>query len=227
MTYRPGTCVMPHAQDPDRPRAALGGLLLCAGHHRSLVELLGDGRAPGELAGLYGALATVLHPRRQIAGTQSFVTVDTSGDVDMRVVELRHQVVHDLAWWARAHVEELATAEIPASAQPAVLSMWLGRYADWSAAQPFIDEYLGVLQELAGRARSAYDLPQIRRSAWVGQCVETVDGEPCAGALYSHEYGRDSDHGNVIACDTCRVEYAPAQWVRLGRRVGKRLAATG
>jgi hypothetical protein len=36
----PGTCIAPHRTDPDRPRTALGGLRLCAGHHAALVEAL-------------------------------------------------------------------------------------------------------------------------------------------------------------------------------------------
>jgi hypothetical protein len=282
-----GTCIAPHRTDPDRPRTALGGLRLCAGHHTALVETLtgpsaaddptldavwgvrthrgvtihgtrdaaacawtmakttqppvgpppnfaiqapptlvcGDGETwhdprtyrPGGLLRDYLTLATVLTGHRTVAGAYVTGTVDWQLPIADPVAELRSQIRHDLTRWARTHADELNVTR-PASEEPAHLSAWLARYTDWSAAQPWIDDYLSVLTELRGRARTLIDLPRPRRVD-VAACVERPGGVRCTGRLWTRLREDRDPTPPIIDCDTCEASYTGDRWKRLGERV--------
>lgn len=282
-----GLCTAAHRTDPDRPRPALGGLQLCAGHLTALTDALtgpsaaddptidavwginvgyriitcdsrdkatatlalkdrdrsfrmnmgpgtysapptlvvGDGHTwhdpahyrPGQLARAYTTLATLL------TGHVTTATAHVSGTVDWRlpiadhVADTRVRIRHVLASWSRLHAEELAVSP-PDGDHPTATSAWLARYVDWSAAQPWANEYVSELAELHARARSLVDLPQPRRVD-VAACVEHPAGVRCEGQLTTRLREDGDPRPAVIECDTCQAEYTTDRWQRLGERI--------
>lgn len=248
-TIGSGLCVVPHLREPDRPRAALGGLLVCAGHREHLARMLEPGdqvladgsRIPGTLAVAYGALAAQLTPSRGRGGPGGRPT-EAPLPIDPSVAEVRANIRGVLASWARLHAEELTRPSptcrgcamaaaigapacerhrpVPTDDAPAVTAAWLAQWLDWSCAQPFIDEYLAELVELDGRAASLVDRGRMRLTLYIGRCVEDGAGARCVGTVYA--LIRETAAGatdRVVYCDTCLTEYPSWQWSRLNGRM--------
>lgn len=213
------TCVMPHRDG--QPRRTLGELLLCAGHHHALTDTLTPQPDRLTLAQLYDQLATLL------PGRPTTSTGPVSGSHNHRlplnptIADIRIDIRHTLASWARIHTEELHTTP-PGGDEPAAVAPFLARYVDWSAAQPWIDDYLGELAELRRRAWNAYDLTRIRSTWTVGPCYlpDPAHGT-CPGMIrVVIREQRDDSLATTVAC-TADPEHTwtPEQWTRLGRRL--------
>lgn len=179
---------------------------------------------PGALVRDYLTLGTLLTGHVTAAAAHVSGTTDWRLPIADHVAELRSQIRHDLAVWARTHADQLA-ATPPAAADPAALSAYLARYTDWSAAQPWAADYVTVLNELRGRARAFIDLPQPRRVD-VAACVERPAGIRCTGRLSTRLREDPSDPLLPIECDTCPASYSGEQWERLGKRIQADLART-
>lgn len=286
-------CTVPHRTDPDRPRTALGGLQLCAGHLTALTETLtgpsaaddptvdavwgvrergvvivyglerrhavaaiaaakrlrelararknpppwafdapgelvcGDGETwhdprdyrPGQLARAYATLATLLTGHVTVTASAGHVsgTTDWRLPIADHVAELRSQIRHDLAVWARIHSDQLASTP-PTATDPVTLSAYLARYTDWAAAQPWVADYVTVLTELRSRAHALVDLPQPRLMD-VAACIERPDGVRCEGRLTSRVREEGDTRPVVIECYTCGANYTGERWEALGRRI--------
>lgn len=213
-------CVMP---THDQPRRAHGELLLCAGHHHALTDLF---TAPGPdrltLPELYDELVTVLAGLTTTAGGAPVTgTAHAPLPLNERVADIRVGIRRTLASWAAVHAEELR-ATAPADDEPATVGRWLARYTDWAAAQPWVDDYLGELLALRGRAWSAYDLTRIRSAFPVGRCyLVDAAGAPCGGVIrVVIRERRDETLETTVACDSAPEHvWSPEQWTRLGRHL--------
>jgi hypothetical protein len=209
MTVQP--CLAPHR---DNPPGALGGLKLCAGHFARLRDLL---VGPETLAGAYANLLDAHRGHRTASSAHVTGTTEHRLPIVEAVAELRSQIRHDLVYWTDCHAAQMRTTR-PDSEDPGRLCPWLARYTDWSAAQPWIGDYLDVLSELAGHARRLIDLPAPRRTV-VGNCVEYVDGRRCTGTLYTIARDAGDPTPVVVQCDTCPAAYDSTRWERLGKRL--------
>lgn len=215
-------CVMP---THDQPRRAHGELLLCAGHHHALVDLFtAAGPDRVTLAELYDELATVLAGLTTTAGGAP-VTGSSEARLPLNehVADVRVGIRHTLASWARVHAEELR-ATPPADDEPTTVGPWLARYTDWAAAQQWIDDYLGELLALRGRAWSAYDLTRIRSAFDVGPCyLPDLAGAPCVGEI--RVVIREQQDETLETTVACTVDpdhvWTAEQWTRLGRHLSR------
>jgi hypothetical protein len=172
---------------------------------------------PGALARDYLTLGTLLTGHVTTAAAHVSGTPDWRLPIADHVAEARTRIRHVLASWARLHAEELPSTP-PSGDHPTVTSAWLARYTDWSAAQPWVDEYLAELTELRGRARALIDLPQPRRVD-VAACVEYPGGVRCTGQLSTRLREDGDPQPSVIECDTCDAAYTSERWQRLGERI--------
>lgn len=93
-------CVIPHAADPERPRRALDGLLVCAGHEAGLSRRL------RQLAPLHAVLEHALAVGDRAGGPVVGGTREVGIDLQHRVTVVRAAICHKLASWALAVAEE-------------------------------------------------------------------------------------------------------------------------
>ena len=237
-----GLCVMPHRDG--RPRRAHAPLLLCTGHHLALSETLTGrvGTQPSmSLAELYDALADTL-AGRTAGGTDAPVTGSHTDrlPINDHTADIRVAIRRTLASWARLHVDDLSRpaprckacttareacaehrATGPSNEEPATTIAYLARHLDWAAAQPWIDDYLGELTDLRGRAWNAYDLTRIRSIWQLGRCPLRAETGRCPGTVQVViREQRDETLTTTVSCTADRThQWEPEQWRRLGKRL--------
>jgi len=98
MTEQP--CVLAHHTDPDRPRRALDGLYVCAGHQAGLQRWL------RQLPPLHAALDLAVATGDRAGGPVVSGTRDVGVDLNDRVTTVRKAIRHKLASWALMVNEE-------------------------------------------------------------------------------------------------------------------------
>jgi hypothetical protein len=110
-------CVVPHHHDPERPRRALDGLLVCAGHEAGLSRWL------RQLAPLHAVLEYALATGDLSGGPVVSGTRDVGLDLRTQVSTVRDAIRHKLATWALMVAEEAkATApDLSPEARPAAV----------------------------------------------------------------------------------------------------------
>jgi hypothetical protein len=136
------------------------------------------------------------------------------------VSELRSQLRHDTAWWAR-HCATLRETPSPALNLPA-LCAWLEQLAQpprpWIPYQPFAPDLAGAMADNRARAIALLD-PWIRKQF----PVRGPDGICPAcnhGRLHVTVYASDGDRRrSYTSCDGCGQRWEPEQWLRLGQRI--------
>jgi hypothetical protein len=209
-------CIATHRSDPERPRRAADGLLMClgcvGGMHRHLAEL------PDLTAQVVASM-----PRTRTAGgVKVGGTREPALPVNLSAGELRSQIAYDLYFWAH----EVAVGRgihLPPDGRVPTVCAWLDRHVDWLAARPQGADFREVLIELTGHAQGVID-PD-RRPVDLGRCVETVEGKLCGGELWASVLDVDDPRPSSIWCDGCPLVMTAEQWYRFGRRYHVRLAA--
>jgi hypothetical protein len=182
-------CVAPHAKDPDRPRRAVDGLYLCAGHFADLERLI------AEMPAVHDDLTRPATPGPKAYGGGG----ESHGlTVDDQAAELRSQIRRDLRWWAHRAADERGFAK-PYADHPYSTASYLLRHLEWLAAQRIVVELLDVMRELRARARGITDLPA-RRVPLEAPCRMHVDGEPCPGIVNISVRGDEW----LAHCPACR-----------------------
>ena len=215
-------CVLPHRRDPDRPRRALDGLLVCPGHRKGLAFDLLD------LPGMHAQLVA-----RHTASGARFGERRGRGhaglNVQDKVARARGDIYTGLAGWARLAAEE-RDFTLPADDVAAIAGFLLGRGAsmlDWACARPWIDEYADTLDTLH---RTAFGLlhPRGRRRFEVGACIETIScdvptraEQRCQGRMVATLTDADDQLPAFLWCDECGIEITADRWITYGRRVHK------
>lgn len=93
-------CVLEHRHDPDRPRRAVTGLLVCAGHQIGLSRML------RQLPPLHAALDAAVARGGRIGGPVVSGSRNVGVDLDDDVTLIRRAIRHKLATWALLVAEE-------------------------------------------------------------------------------------------------------------------------
>lgn len=204
MTYRAGTCIAPHRHDPDRPRGAVDGLLLCRGCLERLRWTIAE--FPAQLAALRQAVAISGGRGEPVSGSGS-----DGVPIKVGVVDLEVEIADVLASWVRLVAGDRGHVP-PRTRDVHRLAAWLGQHVEWVAAQPFADEVLAELTDLARRAKAATTpRREQRRFPLARKCCPD-----CATALWV-ERGPES---TLVACEgSPRHEWEARQFARLGRRL--------
>lgn len=162
-------CVLEHRKDPERPRRAIDGGYICQGHLGELWTLVSEmGEKADDLDRANG-------PGGKRSGTGDGLTID------LAVAEQRSAMAGVMASWCRVVAEDrgILTPDGPELHRTVP---WLERHVDWCAAQPWVDEMLLELRQVAGRAVGLTDIPS-RRIPLGEQCLTHADGERCTGAI--------------------------------------------
>lgn len=212
-------CVLEHRQDPDRPRPALDGLRLCFGHRAELERRI------AEMPARYDQLGRILAAG---GGGSSGQRVSGSSEKPLvlkpAVADHRHQIKHDLIWWA-VYVAEARGIDKPHSPDPHTTAAWLTTHVEWCAAnRPAAEELLPVLRELTGRAWAMID-PDGTKRITIGPCNAAPEGEACDGALYATVRADDDTRPSLIYCDTCDLEKSSIEWLRFGKTYQREMSA--
>jgi hypothetical protein len=208
-------CVLQHRQDPDRPRRAVDGLWLCQPCRDQLAALL------AQLPGLYADLEDALASGGASTGPAVSGTASEPLPINTAAADHRHQIQHDLVWWAIYVADERGISR-PLNGEPRSTTVWLTVHLDWLAGnRPAAEELLPVLRQLAGRAWAIID-PDRRLPT--GERCRVVDdeGERCNGVVTMIQgadeawTARCSDCGPQQAVDYLRDGVA-GRWVTIER----------
>lgn len=210
-------CIATHRSDPDRPRRAADGLLMClgcvGGMHRHLAEL----------PDLTGQVVASMPKTRTAGAAYVSGSREPALPVNLSAGELRWQIGHDLFYWAH-EVAVLRGINLPPDGRVSTVCAWLDRHVDWLAARPLGADFREVLIELSGHAFGVID-PD-RRPVHLGRCVEVAeDGQLCDGWLFASVLDVDDPRPSKIWCDYCPLAMTAEQWFRFGKRYHVRLAA--
>lgn len=211
-------CLSPHCYTTELgvlvPRQAADGLRLCNACTSRI--------APQAIA------AAELYDELELALTTTGVGGETkpankpgSREPNELAIWSRAHIRHTLASWCRLISEDRGLT-LPADDVHA-MARYLGRHAEWLAAQTFADEVATELRELAfGRGRSvAY--PSGGRSYPLrgvdGQAVP-CPGEECGGALWAILRAADSKVPSELVCNVDDDHRLPStSWLEYGQRV--------
>jgi hypothetical protein len=195
-------CVMNHRVDPDRPRRALDGLYLCAGHLNELERLI------AEMPARYDDLQ-----RPKGAGGPKITFANDPGlSVDEAAVNLRQQITGTVASWCRVVAEDRGLTP-PDSVDISRTAPWLTTHVDWCAAHRWVDEMLVELRQITGRAVGITDIPA-RRVELGEQCLTHADGERCEGIVTLIVWGVEW----FARCPTCGIDQDAIPYIRIARR---------
>ncbi len=201
-------CVLPHHHNPDRPRSALDGLLICIGCLSHLEQ------AVAEMPAHYDQLARRLAPGKghgpHVSGSR-----ERALPIDPTVADHRTDMQAKLTSWAVMVAEERGIGT-PRSSAVTVVAPWLLVHLRWCCAQPWVDEYAAELRSLRSRSFSLL-YPSGRRRVEVGLCIE----EGCEGGLSATVTRADDLLPSAITCSARPEEHfwPAADWHTLGRRL--------
>jgi hypothetical protein len=149
------------------------GLYLCDSCLHHLERLI------AEMPAMYEDLS------RQVSSGSSGPRVSGSSSARLPInptaSEHQCQIVGVLASWCKLVADERGIAT-PAGPEVWRTAPWLTVHVTWCAANPWVDEMLAELRQLAGRARSIADPT---RKLPTGERCRTVfeDGERCDGSI--------------------------------------------
>jgi hypothetical protein len=197
-------CVLDHRVNPDRPRRAIDGLYLCAGHRSELTRLVAE--MPAKADGL-----------RRARGGSGPRPIGSHADlsVDEGAAAHRSKMTAVVASWCRVVAEDHNITP-PDSVELARTCTWLIPHLDWCAGNRWVDEMLGELRDLTTEARRLTDI-RARRVPTDAQCTRHRDGTRCEGVITIVVRGNDwvaycSDED----CDGPQLDVAP--YMRAVRR---------
>lgn len=191
-------CVMKHTRDPERPRRAVPGLLLCRGHLGELERLIEE--LPDRADDM----------DRPVTGSRSGGGSGNGGGIPIDEDAARHRshIAGILASWC-ANVAQDRAVTPPASIDLAVTSRWLLPHVEWCAAQEWAPDMLGEIREATWRALGIADIPA-RRVPLGERCLVHTGGTRCTGSITMIVRG---DDWRAI-CDTCDEPQDPTGYVR-------------
>lgn len=184
-------CVLEHRTDPDRPRHAVPGLLLCIGHGDRLFHNLDD------LPELRDALTEQMgRPWRETVSDDPTPLAIPEKPLPLQphILELRELMDSRVGYYARE------TARFVGNGPPPVgldrTAPWLRDRLHIACAQDWTRDLAEGIEELARDARRALDRPT-RTYLFLGPCT-------CGQALYAPASARN----DVVICTVCGNEHS-------------------
>lgn len=215
-------CVLPHREDPDRPRPVWVGFL-CRGHVDGLYRTL------SELSTFAGQADRASYAETVSVNLSAPTTGTREKPLPVNLLRLEHviQVRGVLASWAQMVAEERNVA-VPDDPDPRVTSGFLRRHLDFCCQQAWADEMATEILELGRRAWSLLNPSGIRRIE-IGRCHEQDEDEDgllhqCAGTLSALVRKSDDLLPSSIRCDSCGVEITADRWLTYGRQINEEAA---
>lgn len=217
-------CIASHRRDPDRPRRALDGGHLCAGHIGGLRRDLAT------LPTLHRLLATSLGGAN--APDDGRTGLSTGIALDQEIVRTRDHIRATLVSWAQITLEEGPWTVAPRDALTDI-AIWLDARIPWLAARPWADQLVKNLSETTAEARALIQ-PDRPYRVELGPCPELLDDDTrCDGTVIAVMRRQDSLLPSVVRCtshgddDENPHAWGAAQWHALGRHMGLTLNDTG
>lgn len=215
-TYIPGTCVLTHYRDAERPRQAIDGALVCWGCHAKTVRAFAQLEPLHRLLGEVCAVGTAA-PRN---GPRS---ADTPIPLHEVAAGMRRTLRVKMAGWIPVVTEErgLVAPLIDAAdgADPAMAQImgWLAPHHDWLLYED-PEGWAADLVDLRHAAWGlAYPTGKVRR-----QFAPCPAENGCGGTLTAHLAPGDLLPA-ALRCDACGAEVPPSRW--LAGRPGRTLTA--
>jgi hypothetical protein len=128
-----------------------------------------------------------------------------------------------LVSWTRLLAEEMGIP-LPRSSIGA-LSAHLRRHVHLLGNHEAAGDFVVEVSKLVKRIMVVIDSPTFRSKIPVGPCIEQVDELPCTGTVIAYTYA-DQDVVGTMACQRCKKEWPPREWLRVGPQIlAKREAA--
>lgn len=222
------TCILPHLQDPDRPRLAHHGLL-CTGHYRSLELFL------AELPALNNEADRSLTPIRDEWRSRAGSDIDndlpplslrpTALPFDEDVSDRQRDLRDKLACWSANVVDQHPSRPHPPIPTVEALSTFLFRWLPWIVAQTWIVDMRGELRHAQGRLHAALT-PLRSRRVDLGPCdaeiacdIDTQALVTCDGIMQAVVRTSDDNLPAEIGCTVCGLTKQPSEWRALSRRL--------
>ena len=232
-------CPLHHANNPARQRHTPDGYTVCIGHAKSLPDRLRN------LASLWQQLGHILNTT-PTHGEKVSGTVQHGLQLNLAVVELRHDIRVHLAGWVNVVCDERSLTP-PCTDDADTLAHHLATHADWLTRQDFItDLWADLILDPAARARDATHNERERAAAQREQrparladsralttransqlqpsnrrTTDVTDclNEDCGGTLVAVIRDTDELLPTTITCDRCGQAWPPESWMTLGRRL--------
>jgi hypothetical protein len=208
--YEPGTCVLVHRTEPERPRAATDGYL-CRGHSSQLYDALTS------LATYPIDADIAAYDETVSAGMGAPTTGTKTRPLPINEQRVDH-AIHArkmLASWTQMVAEERGVA-VPDVPDLRVTTGFLRRHHLWIVEREWVNEYADEVLELNRRAWSLLNPSGVRRIE-IGPCREVFDDGPCAGVLSALVRKSDDLLPSSIQCSGCSVEITADRWLTYGK----------
>ena len=156
--YSDVRCVILHRKDPDKPRPAAAGTLLCRGH------LSGLERKLAEVTAVYDWLGACM-VRDGSGSSDAPVTGSREAPTPMRISlhDLRADISAKLSSWTHLVTEERRMRGPDHFDDPHAASGWLLSQVVWISAQAWVDELWSEVDEWHRLARTAAPYYRERR----------------------------------------------------------------
>lgn len=179
-------CVIVHRKDPERARQATNGTYLCQGHLSGLEQKL------AEVTAVYDWLGACMIRDGSGAGDAP-ITGSREAPTPIRISlhDLRADISDKLSSWAHLVAEDRSMRGPDHFDDPQAASGWLMSQVVWIAAQPWVDEFWGEVDEWHRLSRLAAPYHRERRDL-PAPCPE-------CDLLALSLYGGD-DHVTCRAC---------------------------
>ncbi len=205
-----GVCPLPHRHEPERPREAAHGVIVC----RPCLEQ--TRQAVAELPAQHDALGRMLATGGSGTGPKVSGTKEKRLPIRGEVADHREHITRTLVSWVMLVAEERGDAP---SCRPIATetAAWLEVRHEYALAQMWGDEYASELLALRHRALALLNPSGRRRIAQVGPCVTVENDQTCPGVLSASVAPSDALLPSSVDCDVCGASWTADEWLRLGR----------
>jgi hypothetical protein len=196
-------CVLTHRHDPDRPRPALGGWLVCwacATDLRRVLTLM-----PPLYRELAGRLAVTGTGGAPVTGSSSIPL-----PLNLAAAAARYTMDTTLQDWTRPHVAGQHLHR-PTATSTDILAPWLLRHLDWAYSRDWVADYATALRMIRHDALGVL-YPAGTRRYPVGPC-EQAD---CTGTITAIIRASDNLAPSALVCLTCGWDLPASDWLAFG-----------
>jgi hypothetical protein len=200
------TCLAFHYKDPERPRQAMEGTVLCAGHGTRLFEQLAV--LPSLREELTDVMARAWSEMVSDDPTPLAIA-EKALPLQPDIADLRGEIESQLMSYARMVAEELDGSWPPVGVDTVV--PWLQGRLEVAARQEWIVDMLEGVDDLVRQAHGFLDAAK-HRLVYLGKCGGSCD-EPIFAKVRTGE-GRDEEFPIDVVCPACETQHDVALRLR-------------